>query len=435
MLRTRRFLAVAAVLAVVAAGCGDYDDDSATTATTATGAATTAAASGAAATTGGAAPAGAQPGLTDTRITVGNVATLTGPVPGLFQGAQFGVDAYFQYVNSTGGVRGRQLELKTGDDGLDCSRDQSQTEGLVDQVFAFVGSFSIFDNCAAKVFAEHTDVPNVSYALTPDAFALANTYSIEPRPPGFRTGPFQYYAQLFPDAVKKVGSVYQASSQSAWDQEKAAMESVGYSIAYERGADTSETDFTADILRMKDSGVQFIWLSDLPVPSQAKFLSAMQQQGYRPKVVMTAGTAYDGTYFQQLPDPSAAEGMYTDMQYELFLDTASTVPEVQLFQHWLEKTHPDAQPDLFGVFGWASASLFVQALQAAGDQPTRQGVLDALAGIHDFDANGLIAPVDIGAKQPPECWILVQVKDGKWQRVTPQTGYQCDPGGYYLDKG
>jgi ABC-type branched-subunit amino acid transport system substrate-binding protein len=436
MLRTRRFLAVAAVLAVIAAGCGDDDDDSASSATTASTAAGAAGASTTAgATTGGAASGAAEPGITATQITIGNVATLTGPVPGLFQGAQFGVVAYVQYVNSTGGVAGRQLALKTGDDGLDCSQDQSQTEGLVSQVFAFVGSFSLFDNCAAKVFADHLDVPNVSYALTPDAFALANTYSIEPRPPGFRTGPFQYYAQQFPDAVKKVGSVYQASSQGAWDQEKAAMESVGYSIAYERGAQTSETDFTADILRMKDAGVQFIWLSDLPVPSQAQFLSAMQQQGYKPKVVMTAGTAYDGTFFKQLPDPAAAEGMYTDMQYELFLDTASTVPEVQLFQQWLKKTHPDAQPDLFAVFGWASASLFVDAVKTTGDQPTRQGVLDALAGIHDFDANGLIAPVDVGGKQPPECWILVQVKDGKWQRVTPQSGYQCDPGGYYLYKG
>jgi hypothetical protein len=183
---------------------------------------------------------------------------------------------------------------------------------------------------------------------------------------------------------------------------------------------------------MKDAGVEFLWLSDLPVPSQAQLLGAMQQQDFRPEVVMTAGTAYDGTFFDLLPDPKAAEGMYTDMQYEMFLDTASPVPEVQLFQQWLAKTHPDARPDLFGVFGWASAALFVEALEAAGDAPTQQGVLDALAGIHDFDANGLIAPVDIGAKAPPECWILVQVKDGRWQRVTPQSGYQCDPGGYFL---
>jgi hypothetical protein len=278
-------------------------------------------------------------------------------------------------------------------------------------------------------------VPNVSYALTPEAFALPNQFSIEPRPPGFRTGPFQYYAQQHPDAVKKVGAVYQASSQAAWDQEKAAMESVGYAIAYERGAPSAEVDFTADVVRMKDAGVEFLWLSDLPVPSQAQLLGAMHQQGFRPEVVMTAGTAYDGTFFDQLPDPKAAEGMYTDMQYEMFLEADSTVPEVQRFREYLAKTHPDAHPDLFGVFGWASAALFVEALEAAGETPTQQGVLDALAGIHDFDANGHIAPVDIGAKAPPECWILVQVKDGKWQRVTPQSGYQCDPGGYFLYEG
>ena len=33
------------------------------------------------------------PGISATQITVGNVSTLGGPVPGLFQGAPFGVDA------------------------------------------------------------------------------------------------------------------------------------------------------------------------------------------------------------------------------------------------------------------------------------------------------------------------------------------------------
>ncbi|HWG74688.1 MAG TPA: hypothetical protein VG184_11615, partial [Acidimicrobiales bacterium] len=50
-------------------------------------------------------------GVTPNSITVGNISTLTGPVPGLFAGAVNGTDAFLAYQNSQGGVFGRQLKL------------------------------------------------------------------------------------------------------------------------------------------------------------------------------------------------------------------------------------------------------------------------------------------------------------------------------------
>jgi branched-chain amino acid transport system substrate-binding protein len=44
-------------------------------------------------------------------VTVGQVDDLTAPLPGLFTGAEDGTQAYFDYVNSTGGVNGRMIRL------------------------------------------------------------------------------------------------------------------------------------------------------------------------------------------------------------------------------------------------------------------------------------------------------------------------------------
>src|SRR3974377_2450064 len=49
------------------------------------------------------------PGVTPTTITIGQIATITGPVPGLFQGADNGLDAWKNWVNSNGGLDGRQV--------------------------------------------------------------------------------------------------------------------------------------------------------------------------------------------------------------------------------------------------------------------------------------------------------------------------------------
>src|SRR2546426_16720 len=80
-----------------------------------------------------------------------NISILPGPVPGLFKGAVNGTDAFFQYQNSLGGVYGRALKLAPYDDQFDCGQNRAITESNIGKVFAFVGSFSLFDNCGAQI--------------------------------------------------------------------------------------------------------------------------------------------------------------------------------------------------------------------------------------------------------------------------------------------
>jgi len=72
-------------------------------------------------------------------------------------------------------------------------------------------------------------------------------------------------------------------------------------------------------------------------------------------------------------------------------EDAACSTEVGLFDQWMKKTHPSEGLDLFGMFSWASAKLFVDALKAAGQNPTRAGVIAALKSIHTFADNGMVA--------------------------------------------
>ena len=58
-------------------------------------------------------------------ISLGNVSTLTGPVPGLFKGAVYGAQAVIAYQNSQGGIFGRKLKLAVGDDQLSESQNRA----------------------------------------------------------------------------------------------------------------------------------------------------------------------------------------------------------------------------------------------------------------------------------------------------------------------
>jgi ABC-type branched-subunit amino acid transport system substrate-binding protein len=373
-----------------------------------------------------------EPGLTPTSITVANVSILSGPVPGLFEGAPYGAEAYAAYIDSRGGVNGRQLKVTSLDDGFSCSQNQSETQSGSTQDFAFVGSFSLFDNCGAKVLAANPDIPDVSVSLDPVAKALPNNYSPQPAPPGIGTGPFVWIKQQYPKAVKSVGSLVGnvASAVQNWVYQRAAMQSLGYHVSYYRAVSPLETDFTSDILRMRDAGVQLLYLTDVDAADVARVMNEAHQQGWHPQITV-ATTGYDGSFFG-LTSPAAAGGLLMPLPNAMYLGQDSkTTPAVGTFLTWMHRTHPNFQPDIFSLYGWTSAQLFSQALAAAGPDPTRASVLSALRNIHSFNASGLLATANVGSKQPPTCWVMAKTSNGRFVRATPSRGFRCNPGGYY----
>ncbi|HEX6476346.1 MAG TPA: ABC transporter substrate-binding protein [Acidimicrobiales bacterium] len=372
-------------------------------------------------------------GVTPNAITVGNISTLTGPVPGLFAGAVNGTDAYFAYQNSRGGVFGRQIKVAASDDQFDCGQNKALTQSDIPKVFAFVGSFSLFDNCGAQVIGQTPALSDVHVALSKDAQAEANNFSPSPLRNGAATGPFQYVKGLHPDAIGAAGALVGdvQSAKDAWVGEKATMGSLGYHFSYERIYEPTETDFTADIVQMKSKNVKAVVLIAADVKGIARIQQAAQQQNWHPEVWLLGASAYDSTYTPLAG--SAGDGSLIYLPTAMYLgEDSGGIPEVGQFQTWMHRTHPSANADLFAAYGWSSAELFVQALQAAGPRATRASLQAALKNVHQFNDNGFLAPTDPGGKGPPTCYLMVKVSGGgHFSRVDdPPNGYRCD-GSYF----
>jgi hypothetical protein len=297
-------------------------------------------------------------------------------------------------------------------------------------VFAFVGSFLLYDDCAAEVIGQHRDVPALQVAISAQANALPNVFSVSPLHPGsFYNGPFQYYAAKFGDAVKHVGTLYAniPSAQAAAASEQAAGKSAGWQYVYKRAFGATEANFTADIVRMRQAGVQIFETIGMPPSHTANFMQEANQQNWHPIIIDPQG--YAANFLQLMGSPDAAEGMLGFQTIPLFFGStdAHAIPEVALFQQWIRRTDPSLPIDQFAVQGWAEASLFVTALKAAGPKLTRAGLSGALRDIHRFDANGIVSPADPAGKVPPHCYILWKLQRGQYVRVdTPAEGYRCD---------
>jgi len=374
-------------------------------------------------------------GVTPSTVTVGNVATISGPVPGLFEGASVGAKAYFGYVNSKGGVHGRKLEVDGYDDAFNGQQNQTETQEALSKDFGLVGDFSLFDSYGCKLLADNPAAADVSVTLDPGTNALPNVFSAQPLATGANLGGINFLKSRYPHDLK-VGSLVSnvSTSLAQWAGQAAALKKAGYQITYVRDIGPLETDFTTDIIHMKALGVNVLDMTALDWQVGAIIMQDMTQQGWRPALIFSGGPIYADQFIKTAGGAAAANGIWLTQSQALYLgEDSKAIPAVNEFNTWVKKVDPSWTPDLFTLYGWASAQLFTQALAAAGPNPTRGAVLAQLEKITAFGAGGLLATSNPAQKKPASCFLAARIVNGKYQRVgdPPNGGFICKGGSFY----
>jgi ABC-type branched-subunit amino acid transport system substrate-binding protein len=364
-------------------------------------------------------------------ILIGNIVDLTGPVTGLFKAARQAMDAYVAMVNAEGGIGGRPLQLVTADSKIDCNATRTAYETLAPKVEAFVGNVSAIDGCAADVLPKWPKLPAVFQQLDPSLAKIATVLTAAPSPSGQSVGGLKWVSSKNPGAIQHIGILVNKRVAFAAHEMRAGLEAIGGKVVFTREVQSEvQTDYTADVIKMKDAGVQWLSMDSFQLEAVSRVLDAAKQQNWHPKVI-TAATAYDGNFFS-VADAAAAEGLYLPQQFAMFLgEDRKTSKGVDEYLTWLEKVHPGAKPDLFGAYAWANAMLYTQARKAAGGaDATPEQVVKALIATKKFDADGLLAESDPGDQKPATCYLVAQVKAGKYVRLFPDTGFSCEGAEY-----
>jgi ABC-type branched-subunit amino acid transport system substrate-binding protein len=391
---------------------------------------------GAGSATGGAAPAkvdcsgvgATAPGVTATEIKVGAIVTASGPLPGATEGSFRGAQAYLAKVNAAGGVCGRHITLLKGDDGLDPQRARSEFLRLSPQVLAMVGGYSVADSGFSDL-VKSTNIPYLGVLVDPSGRGP----NVVPHVPSnvAETAPYVYYKSAYPD-VKKVAFLYAdvGGVRANTPAVREALKRVGYQLVEDSGLSAVTPDYTPDVIAMRNAGAQMVYLFAFEVNMHVRFARNMRQQNFEPPLKV-AQIGYNSDLTQLLGP--IADGWTTPLTYLPILDADEPAksPAVAEFLQWNQRVAPGAQVDLFPVSGWDAASLFVRALQQVGGNVTRDRLLAALRAMHTDDGDGLIAPIDPVTGIGNHCFIVVRVKEGRWVREHPATGFDCGHGEAY----
>jgi ABC-type branched-subunit amino acid transport system substrate-binding protein len=363
-----------------------------------------------------------QTGITDSTVTLANIADISGPVPGIFTSAQQATKAYVAYFNATSSLCGRKLQVLGLDSRTDAGGDQIAYVKACEDAFAAVGSMSAFDSGGAET-AQGCGLPDLRSQAVSDARNACRTcFGVQATQlNAFQNAVPDFFLDRMHEATQHAGMIYVSAAASVDNAKhtQAAEERRGMHFVYSAPFDIAEFNYSPYVQRMKQAGVR--WLQFVGSPDQAvRMARAMQDNAFKPDAFVLDATAYDRQFAAA---GSAVDGSYVYVNFTPLEEAASNA-ELRLYEQWLQQVAPGATPTYFGIFAWSAARLFVEQAVELGGRLTRANLVARLHGIHAWTGNGLHAPQDVGGKTNGNCWRFLQLHDGHW-RAVGGTKYLC----------
>lgn len=361
-------------------------------------------------------------GVTASEIRVGSVSSLTGPVPGLGGSSAAAARAYVAYRNSTGGVCGRKIALQEADDGTDNARYRSVITELKGKVFGIAGGFALGDVGGVDVIKGS----NFPLVYVPGSESAAELPTVWDMNPGFKnpdqvTGKYKF---LKSQGVNTVAVAYLAQDQSAYEAnlQMRLMRAVGMKIVSVQALPLSTLSYDSAARAVANSKADYMWFT-APTASNISMAKSLQDAGYKPKFPEYFVYSY-GTDFAQAAG-SAAEGAITWLR-ALPNEDAVNNKEEAAFLRWMDRIAPGEPRDAFAADSWQGAKAFFDALEALPGPISRAAFNTKLGATHTYDGGGMFGNIDLGGGFTNGCVVGLQVKNGKWVRLTPATGFICN---------
>jgi ABC-type branched-subunit amino acid transport system substrate-binding protein len=371
-------------------------------------------------------------GVTSNQILIGNIASIGGVVPGIFQSAQQATEAVAAYINSQGGICGRMLKVQTFDDQSDPGLNEADAAQACKSDFALVGSASGYDNGGASTIGS-CGIPDIA-ALVASQQAASVPNIVGSLPADFNevpTGIYSYFHSQDPAAVAKAAILYlnPASTVAQAQTQMAAEESAGWHFVYQASVSPAEPNYAPYVAAMQNAGVQAI-VNILDIDSADRLVQAMAQAGYHPQIMLLNIEEYSPLFIQGAAGAANGDDMYLETYP---YSEASANPGMELFLSWMNRVAPGFHQDAWAESAWSAGLLFAKAAEMVGPDLTRAKLLAALHQITTWTGGGVTPPVDIATQTPSPCFAVFRVTANGYARVYPSGvgSFDCSGGLYH----
>jgi ABC-type branched-subunit amino acid transport system substrate-binding protein len=399
-------------------------------------------------------PTATEVGVTDKEIRIAVVADVDNQFsPGVFQGSVDGVKGWAKYVNANGGLAGRKVVVDFIDSKLTPGDSRNAAIKACEEDFAMVGTSAVFLNNVDDIEAcvdqagAGTGIPNLTVVATEIAQQCSSTtYAVNP-------------PQIICSTRDQHPQTYQANVGRAFYYEKKFGKDLHGGYIYSGDLKSAENSNRASMTQMQTAGsgieedFEALQSASAPQSAYAPIVQQLKQNSsnyaqsggvFGTTVLLRKEAKLEGLnepdfvwdctlqcYDQGLIEQGGAdvEGQFVSTLFLPFEEASSNETLANFLKYTGKK-----KADGFGIQAYASGLLLGQAVdqivQADGvNGVTRKALFEQLETINDFDADGMIGTTDIAARETTPCYVLTQVKNGKFVRVTPtkKGTFDCKP--------
>jgi ABC-type branched-subunit amino acid transport system substrate-binding protein len=328
-------------------------------------------------------------GVTATAINIGATAPLTGPAAPGYNEIGPAANAYFKYVNSKGGVHGRQINYTLLNDQYDPSQTATMARQLVlqDQIFADVGPLGTPTTLQVKDFLKTEGVPAIYVESGCNCWSDPSLpYTFGWQPPYTDEGKIlgQYIKDHF--GGQSVGYLYQ-DDEFGQDGVKGLNEQIPSANVVSRQTYTATPQALAaglgsQMAALKQANAKVVVLYTIPAATALAMLAAATI-GYAPQwVISSVGsdpptlTGLLSSFSSGKAGASLLNGVITNTYLPPLTDDSNQW--VVGFKKILTRYDPGATWDGNTEYGLMLGYTFVEALLAAGKDLTRSALVQAI---------------------------------------------------------
>lgn len=336
------------------------------------------------------------PGLTETSIRIGMFFPAKGALAEMGQATKAIVTAYFDEVNSRGGIYNRKIELKVAETGDTPAATTANVARLINEegVFALSSGFIAGADREIATLAQNSEVPLVGpLTLYPPVVANVNrqVFYLLPGIEEQTRALVVFAAQKFADkSAARAGVIYPSSELNAGvvaaleDQAQKSGWSAPARVSYARGTFNAAT-VAKELSAKKLNSIFFLGPGD----DMRALLLAAEAAQWSPAIYLPGALA--GKEILDVP---------LNFKDKIFLSFPTVPSDIKPgalanFRSLAEKYklapgHVAAQ-----ISAYVSAQLLVEGLQRAGRDLSREKLIAALEGLYEYET-GLTPPLTYG---------------------------------------
>ena len=335
--------------------------------------------------------------MTPTSVKIGFITDLTGVGASTYSDAQKGAEARVDALNAAGGVDGRKIDLVVADAQSSPAGFLAAAQSLVSQgVFSIIpdssftfGGYKYLQEAGIPVVGNAQDGPEWGEQPNTNMFSYAG--DLDSKEPA-NTVDGVFFKSL---GVTNVAGFAYGISPSSVDSIKDLKESLaaeGIKMGYENlSVPFGAADFTADALSMKQAGVDGATCSCVQSTNVAMAVGAKQAGVPLKAALMFSGT--DSSLFSNPTATADAQGTYWPADVvPIDLHSAATDAFVANLQKY-DSDYKGGYPSYGVITAYLGADAMIEGLSVAGQNPTRQSLINNMLKVSDWNDGLQASPV------------------------------------------